>query len=265
MAGVVLLRDMMNTRFMIQSLTKRFTDCLEQCKANGDTVDLNGCRLGPDCARIMFSYYDTLDFCNTEDSYLDGVLKNNCEAARQKLEEYEPLDLSKATTLDTYLDLVGSLPKGAKYNPAVNLGSSTSKATLILLIMTRPDIEFDIRSCAADIFEFVRDLWISSSEHHDVYQELIAPNITTRVCDENGKYGNPDYGFMNEHDFIRMRKVLPIEFGNTQIIKLDANQQVSEEWRAVVEKCLNVFDTATKTKRVAGKTVKDFLTFREDD
>ena len=131
--------------------------------------------------------------------------------------------------------------------------------------MTRPDIVFDITSCAADIFEFVRDLWISSSEHHDVYQELIAPNITTRVCDENGKYGNPDYGFMNEHDFIRMRKVLPIEFGNTQIIKLDANQQVSEEWRAVVEKCLNVFDTATKTKRVAGKTVKDFLTFREDD
>lgn len=264
MAGIVLLREMMQTRFMIQSLTGRFTDCLERCKANGDTVDLNGCRLGPDCANIMYRYYPTVDFCNSEDDYLDSVLKSNCEAARQTPEEYEELDLTGANDLDIFMTLVNSLPTGAKYNPKVSLSNVCNKAVLILLIMSRPDVEFDIRSCAADIFEFVRDLWVSSAEHHDEYWELIAPNITVRSVNENGLYGNQDYGFMKERDFIRARKVLPIEFGNSQIIKLDAGQRVSDEWYAVVEKCLNVFDTANQTKRIPGKTVKDFLTFRED-
>lgn len=264
MAGVVLLREMMGTRYMIQSLTLRFTNCLDKCKENGYTVDLNGSRLGPDCARIMFKYYADIDFCNSEDEYLDGILKDNCETARMQVEAYPTLDLTKACTVDHYLGLVETLPNGAKYKPIVNMGSIFSKSVLILLIMTRPDIEFDLESCSADIFDFVRDLWISSAEPHDAYYELIVPNITTCFRNEDGRFGCRDYGFMKEHDFIRMRKVLPVEFGNSQIIKLDEDSRVSDEWYAVVEKCLNVFDTATKSRRTPGKTLKDFLTFRED-
>jgi hypothetical protein len=263
--AVVLLRELMNTRYMIQSLTQRFENCLEQCKRNGDTVDLSGCRLGPECANKMRAYYATLDFCNTEDEYLDAMLKNNCEAARQILDSYEVLNLEKVNSLDTFFDLVKTIPQNAKLEPKISFTNVRSKVTLIMLIMARPDIEFDIRKCAADIFDFVREFWISSSEHHEQYSELVAPDITTRAVNEKGLYGDMSYGFTDEYKFIRQRKVLPIEFGNSQIIVLDKNQQVSEEWRGTVEKCLNMFKTSKKQNRIPGKTVKDFLTFREDD
>jgi hypothetical protein len=108
-------------------------------------------------------------------------------------------------------------------------------------------------------------LWLSSAEHHDEYWELIAPNTTLRTANENGLYGDRSYGFMKEYDFIRSRMVLPLEFGNSQIIKLDEGQAVSDEWISVVEKCVGFFDTAKQSRRIPGKTVKDFLTFREDD
>lgn len=263
--GVVLLRELMGTRYMIQSLTQRFTNCLEKCRQEGNAVDLNGCRFGPDCASIMYRYYPILDFCNSEDEYLDSILKGNCEAARQQPVDYEEIDLTRANDLNVFMSLVGTIPNGARLCPKVSLSSICSKATLVMLIMARPDVEFDIRSCAADIFEFVRDLWLTSAEHHDEYWELITPNTTVRAVNGDGLYGDRSYGFMKERDFIRARTVLPIDFGNSQIIKLDEGQRVSDEWIGVVEKCVNVFDTAKTSRRIPGKTVKDFLTFREDD
>ena len=254
----------MGTRYIIQSLTKRFTECLEMCKVNGYTVDLNGCRLSPDCASIMYGYYESVDFCNSENEDLDKILKSNCEAARQVLEEYPTLDITGVKDLDKVIELAQTLPNGAKYKPMLKLSDIKSKASLVLLIMMRPDIEFDIRECAADVFSFVREIWISSATAHDTYQELIAPNITTREKTSNGTFGSNSYGFFKEYHFIRCRQVLPIEFGNSQIIKLGDKEGPDEEWLGVINKCIDILEVPKETKRIAGKTVKDFLTFRED-
>ncbi len=264
MKQVVPLSSVMGTRYIINSLTQRFTNCMIDAEKNGYTVDVAGCRFGPDCVAIMFRYYKTVDFCNSEDEYLDSVLKNNCATARQQLETYPTLDLRNATEIGIFLNLANELSRGSKVCPQVNLADIRSKAVLVMLIMARPDIEWDIRSCAVDIFGFVRDLWISNAEHHGMYQELIAPDITVRTENENGLYGDRSYGFFKEREFIRSRQVLPIEFGNSQIIVLDENTRVPDEWIDVVEKCVNVFNAAKQVKRVPGKTVKDFLTFRED-
>lgn len=265
MGQVVKLSDLMGTRFIINSLTQRFTNCMKSAEENGYTVDMCGCRFGPDCTSIMYNYYKTVDFCNSEDEYLDSVIKNNCTTARQQLEEYPKLDLKSVGSIKTFFDLVDSLDKDAKICPEVDLTSVQSKAILVMLIMARPDIEWDIRSCAADIFSFVRDLWISNAGHHTKYWELIAPNITMREEQESGLYGDRNYGFFKEREFIRLRQVLPVEFGTTNIIVLDEKTVVGDEWLDVVDKCINMFSIAEQSKRLPGKTVKDFLTFREDE
>jgi hypothetical protein len=263
MAETIMLKVRMGTRFMINSLNLRLTRILEECKENGNTLDLNGCRFGPTCATLLSRYYSTVDLCNSESVYLDGILKNNCLAARATYDEYESLDLRNASELNTYLRLAEELPAGACYKPDMALSDPWSRATLILLIMTRPDIEFDIRSCGADVFEFVRDAWLSSAEHHEMYYERVGVDITVRQVTSDGLYGDEYSGFKNERDFIHERKVLPYEFGNSQIIKLSKDDRVSDEWLPVVQKCLDLFQHTAEAQRVPGKTVKDFLTFRE--
>ena len=126
------------------------------------------------------------------------------------------------------------------------------------------DWEFDISRCATDIFDFVRESWLSSAKSHDSYYELNAPHVQLVKRNKDGKFGDDSYGYMSEDIFIRRRIVVPAEFGNSQIIVLDENIEVDEEWMPVVEKCMNTVDMLTASEnRVPGKTLKNYLTFRE--
>ena len=260
--ATIKLMDELGTRYIINSLSGALSTVLQSASVNGDTVDLYGCRLGPDAALTIKGYYKTVDFVNTEDPYLDGVLKNNCVRSREEPEEYEVLDLQNVRSIEVYLNLAKELPTGARLKPVVSLSKLIDKVTLILLIMTRPDIEFDIRSCASDIYDYVRDAWLSSASHHDKYYELIPPDTVLRLPDENGYFGCIGYGFQRETSFIRNRQVLPWEFGNTPIIEIGRGS-VSEEWRPVVEKCLDSFESSY-AERKSGKVLRNLLTFREE-
>lgn len=264
MTNTVLLKDLMNTCYMINALNGRFTNVLNKCIDDNVTVDLAHCRFGPSCALILKEYYGKVDFCNSEDNNLDKLLKDNNLTAKTIIEDYPILSIKGIEDISTYIDMVNDLPMNSKYTIELGLTSAVDKATLVLLMMTRPDIEYDLRSCSMDVFDFVRDMWVSSAEHHNSYYELIAPNVVRRNPNAQGKFGDDTYGWYQEDYFIRNRKVLPVEFGNTQIIKLDSSSTVSDEWFPVVEKCLNLFETIMKkNERVPGKTLRNFLTFRE--
>lgn len=260
MGNTVLLKDLMNTRFIINSLSGRFLSVLKRAHNEGLELDLRECRFGPECASIMRSWYDKVDFKNTEDENADYILKANMEAARYEYEQYELLDIKKGITLGEVMELIKTLPTGAKYNVKINLTDIVCKAAIAMIIMARPDITYDIRGCASDIFDFVRDSWIASAEHHESYYELIAPHIVRRDCN-NEFYGSDDSGWIRESSFIRSRRVLPVEFGNSQIIKLGSG--TLEEWKGVAERCLEVFESRVKKQRIKGKTVKNFLKVRE--
>lgn len=262
--AVVKLSELMGTRYIINTLRLQFSNAIETAIANGSTVDLSGCRFGPDCASDLRKYYDKVDFINTEDSMLNAMLQNNCSASRQVLPDYTELDLTKVDGLNTYLTLVNTIPENAQIVPKLALSDIKARATLILLIMSRPDVDFDINHCATDIFDFVRDMWIIKAQHHESYYELVAPNICVRNQNAEGLYGHDSYGFMPERSFVTMKQVLPTEFGNAQIIKLDASQKVSDEWYGVVDKAISCLEKEKEKVRMHGKTVKDFLTFKED-
>ena len=136
--------------------------------------------------------------------------------------------------------MIRNLPTG-KYTPIISSTDIGQRAGLIMLIMGRPDIEFDIRKYSMDIFAFVRDGWVSSAESHDSYYELITPDVVRRDRTPDNKFGAIYYGFMTEAEFCSKRTVLPIEFGNSQIINL-SNPGVSDEWTPTVNKCISVFE-----------------------
>lgn len=260
--AVIKLAEALGTRYVINALTGAQVAFLNSQIGTGNVIDLAGCKMGPDSVAALRQYYATIDFQNSEDEYLDFILKSNCARDREPVNEYEHLDLVNVRSLDRFMDLVNSLPQGAQYTADVNLAQTLDKVTLILLIMARPDITFDIRSCASDVYDYVRDVWLTTAESHDKYYELIPPDTVLRERREDGTFGCGWYGYQREQMFVRNRIVLPWEFGNTPIIKLDASQQVSKEWRPVVEKCLDAFNQPYAARK-PGKVLRNLLTFRE--
>lgn len=259
----VKLYEEMGTRYMINCLTGRFASVIERFEP-GTEFDLAECRFGPHCANKLRTYYNKYKFINTEDARLNRLLQNNTEAAQQVITPYEVLSFDKCNTIDCYLDLAKSLPQGSKYEVQLDFSNICNIATIVLLIMTRPDIEFDVRGCAGSIFDFVRDMWVSSAEHHESYYELRLPDVITTKC-VDGKYGNEFVGYLDEYTYIHNKPVLPTEFGNSQIVKLDKGVGVSQEWKPTVEKCIGVFEKkAAQSKRKPGRTLINYLQFREE-
>lgn len=268
MNNVILLKEAMGTKYIINSLSGLFNTICNKCEQESDTLDLADCKFGPECAHILTNYYGKVNIINSKDSDLDYILKNNAEVVGQVTSEYEkfPMPIDSDITIDWILSQMQSLPRNAKYTVRIALYSIKQKAAIVLLIMARPDIEFDIRQCASEIFDFVRETWIASAESHNKYYELIVPNTISReyiMVNDARMFGAIDYGYKPEKEFIGDRKVLPFEFGNSQLTGFEGNKP-SEEWLPVLKKCLKVFETEGSIKRVAGCTTKNFLNFRGD-
>lgn len=261
--GIIYLRDVMETRYIINALAMRFRRCMDDAIANGNTVDLAGCRFGPDCANMLNEYYDKVPMQNSEEPECDAIIKNNIEYKTGAIEEYEPLVIDHVDGADVFLDLYNNLPQGGQYKVECSLIDIKCRATLVLLIMTRSDLELDIRQCASDVYDFVRNTWLGVAEHHDKYYELLAPNTVIREMTEDGYFGDRSYGYQKEQTFIRNRIVLPFEFGNTQLVNLGQSEQMQNEWQYTAEMCLKVLQPVTNERR-SGKVLRNLLTFRED-
>ena len=137
-----------------------------------------------------------------------------------------------------FIELTKTLPTG-KYKPVLNHSNLRDRATMVLLILARPDCEFDIREYASDIFDFVRDVWVTNAGHHEKYYELHAPDVAVVTVDDNNYYADEFYTPHKEESYINNKQVLPFEFGNSQIVKLDGSG-VPDEWKPVIEKCLKI-------------------------
>lgn len=258
----VKLYEAMGTKYIINVLDGRLEGVLNKCVEEGKSLDLADCKFGPRSVSILSGYYGKIHMTNSTDTKLNKLLNYNYQAVTEELEEYEILDISNTKDISVFQDLINNLPTG-KYKPILNHSNLRDRATIVLLILARPDCEFDIRDYASDIFDFVRDVWVTNAKHHKTYYELHAPNISVVTVDNNNFYADEFYNPNKEESYIRNKVVLPFEFGNSQIVKLDGSG-VPEEWRSVVEKCLKVFETPVKPKRKKGKVAKNFLTFREE-
>ena len=256
------LYEAMGTKYIINVLDGRLEGVLNKCVAEGKVLDLADCKFGPRSVGVLNRYYGKIHMVNSTDKKLDELLSYNYQTVTEELEEYEILDITNTKDPSVFIELTKTLPTG-KYKPVLNHSNLRDRATMVLLILARPDCEFDIREYASDIFDFVRDVWVTNAGHHEKYYELHAPDVAVVTVDDNNYYADEFYTPHKEESYINNKQVLPFEFGNSQIVKLDGSG-VPDEWKPVVEKCLKIFETPVKPKRKKGKVIKNYLTFREE-
>lgn len=149
---MVLLREVIGTRYIINKINKRLRLTLDTLVEQ--EVDLNGCRFGPDCVSILEKYYDKIIFRNTEDPALDKLLQDNRHHILNPDEEWPTLDFAQVVKKETWYEDIPKVPKG-KYLIKIDTGDVVQECLLILMIMARPDIEYDLSNCMADIMGMV--------------------------------------------------------------------------------------------------------------
>lgn len=264
------LKDIMETKYIINALYKRFTDVMEYAVENKVVIDLADCKFGPICAGKLRSYYDKVDFINSTDKVLDNILKHNMESVRLKDDEGEYIEFlfnknDEDVILDEVIVLINQLPRNLKFKVNISLVNIKQRAALILLILARPDLEFDIRQCSDDIYRLVRDTWLNNPyrANHNSYLELRGKDTVQVDKQEDGKF-HIDNEKYDELRLVENRLVIPVEFGSSQIVKLDGSG-VPDEWSNTVETLLDLLEREEdKKKRLPGKILKNYLKTREE-
>lgn len=260
--STVLLHELMGTKYIIYHLNGVLQETLNKCVINHDTVDLAYCRFAPLCAQMLTQYYDKLDIINTEKPDWNAILENNINATRNKPNDLNPLDIDKNMSLQDALVWIQNIPAG-EYTPTCSLTNIRQRAILILLIMARPDITFDLRNYISDIYDFVHDAWANNAKPHDSYWLIQPPDL--EAISRNGDVYVDTVGHTYTLDVLmRAFKILPTDFGNTQIINFKT--PVDSEWTDVINKCCHLLasvDTSGKKKK-RGKTVMNYVTLRRE-
>lgn len=203
---MVLLSEAIGTKYIINKINKRLKNTLNTLI--GEEVDLAGCRFGPECADIIRDYYDKIAFRNTESKELDEALIYNRNLILNPEEEWETLDFDKAVSKDNWDKDILAIPTG-KYLIKVDRTDIIQECLLILMIMARPDISYDLSDCMADIMQIVSSrVNINDFEEDDIYI------VKT-----------PYLYLAKKSDITRQTScVIPACFGRDQLIGLDGSR-----------------------------------------
>lgn len=203
---MVLLSEVIGTRYIINKINKRLRITLDSLI--GQEVDLAGCRFGPECADILSGYYQKIVFRNSEDKDLDELLKYNRNLLLEPEEEWEVLDFDATVKKDTWFEDIPKIPTG-KYLIKINTDDIVQECLLILTIMARPDIEYDLSNCMADITDIIsKRVNIADFEDDEVY-------VTK----------SPYIRLVNKSEIDRFSfGVIPACFGRDKMIGLDGSK-----------------------------------------
>lgn len=265
-ANVINLVSECGTKYMIPAISNRIINVMQTAYDTNAIIDLAGAKFNPAVIDSIESnwLFSKLTFINSTDPEADAILKNNLEVRTRVYDEYPELQLSSFESIDSVIDFIQEHRQttGEQYKLTAQQFCNYEYAVASLLIMALPNIEFDIRKCVMQIFDFVREQWCISGKHHESYLEVIQPNIRT-VNQENGLYDG-----LSEDWFINRRIVLPRDFGTKELISFTGNVGVDEEWSSVAEKIYNTFDDATKTEEdneeIRSVPLMNYLTLRKE-
>lgn len=252
--------NLMQTRYIINAKLPQFRAILEEAYKNGDELDFDDCRLGPYCASALKSYYGKVAMCNTEDPALDALLKRNAQTSTLQEEVYPTLQIPASPTIEDVRSMIATLPKGDRYMLNPVLGNNKQIAFCTLLIMSRPDIDWDISKCSVFIYEFVVDEWRKREEPHNLYIEFINSTVITLQKDGKGRIGSVSSGYLPVETYGVEHYILPADFGTEMLVNIDTSGKPHGEWADVVMKCLKVIVGEKKSV----KHLADFLQFREE-
>ena len=258
--SVIYVRDILETKYITNAMARKFDAALTNLYKPGDVVDLAGCKFGPEAAVIISQKYPYVDFRNSEDEELDKILKNNTRIKRSvAVEPYEKVDFTKIKNYQDLLELSKTIPQGAKIEPVVSGDVPKPLAALILLMLTRTDIEYDIYYVGSFIGEYICDEWRFIAEDHDTYIEFTQPGFRILEVDEYGCIGPIGKKKVPKDIYINQHLVLPGNFGSYDITaNTTESGKYSGEYSGIISKCIKELTA----KQAVKKTLLSMLQYR---
>lgn len=244
---MVLLSEVIGTKYIINKINKRLRLTLDSLVDKDDDVDLAGCKFGPECAVILSKYYDRINFRNTEDKELDDMLQYNRNLILHPEEEWQELDFDKVVRKETWFEDIPKIPTG-KYLIKINTADIVQECLLILMIMARPDIEYDLSNCMADIMGFVSKRIDLDDFKDDKFYITKSP-----------------YVILVDRDSIDRNSISPVPecFGRDKMISFDGTEATLPHGFSYLITCIDEIVTKyTEVKKEEEVDIRKFLQVR---
>jgi len=173
----VLLKEAIGTAYIIDTISKLLRSTLDDLAKSTEEVDLSGTRFGPHCASILEEYYGKITFGNTEDPELNELLKYNNNVIKDPPEEWNPLYIENICTED-YLTKIKEIPAG-KYKVELRREDRLHSVIVVLILLSRPDIDLDLTECSSLISELMNEhINIQDFDDEDQCYVFDPPNVT---------------------------------------------------------------------------------------
>lgn len=236
---MVKLRDKMGTCYFTVDHVGKLNQVLAGLE--GQEVDLAFCRFTPGAERILARYYSKIDFHNTEHKELEELLQRNTEAARMPAPKEVELkvDLSNGTKL---IDNIRSLDVNTIYH-VTSLGDPKLMAFVILVMLKRPKIQFDLGGQLGLLVQEVRRYWEPAATLWDKYWELSGEAMIVRNFPDEYVTILGD-GIIKKEAYVARYKVFPYVFGT------DAEAAKLPEFETLYNTMVDRLMKVTKVRRI---------------
>lgn len=210
---MVSLREKMGTQYFTVDHVGKLELILRELEKQ--EVDLAFCRFTPGAERVLAKFYSKITFRNTEHKELDELLKRNNKAANTPAPKEVELvvDLSDGTKL---IENIAALDINNIYHVR-SLADSKLMAFVILVMMKRPKIQFDLGNQLGLLVREVRRFWEPAATLWDKYWELSGEAMLVRDTPDEFVSILGD-GIMKKEIYVSRYKVLPYVFSTDATI-----------------------------------------------
>lgn len=248
MGEIKKLNELLGTKYIYGPIIGKLEDVLEQAVANNYTLDLYQCRfLSPHAVNKLNQYYGSVDMINTESKELNKVLEHNCKAARiqRDLKAVERLKF-KQVPKSEFKNLINNFDSSKRYYiDKEDFDDAYTKMFAALIMLLKPETEIDAGPFLSDIFNIIRQTWLTSRGYHKAYWEVVNGSALIQRNVDCGRVFVPMEGKINESDFVISHCVLPIEFS---IQSLRHTSEFESTLISLIERLTTVKESKHKMK-----------------
>lgn len=238
----VVLYEVLGTKYITPYVDKFLCDFLTKCKAQFEStgtkvrVDLRNCKFNPQCNGRIIKFTDYIDFCDSYNSIIDGMLIHNSNvSASNKLINDGMLEVENIPIefeANEMLSYIQNLNRSKLYrlkSPNEMNGKTPDIAILISICIAciYPDVSIDITEQCSRYFKMFRRFWgYTGCVHRTAYNLLWNGNILKVNAVETDKDNNyifyvPGVGKITEEVLTQNYIVMPYEFGTSKNIGSD--------------------------------------------
>lgn len=169
---MVSLVEIMNTKYVCNALSHRLDEVLQELP-DGEVVDVGRVKFGPGAFVIVTNHMKRLDFVNSGDKKLNGILQTRQKDLRDIKEPN--LDIPQITSYEDIVQYVKNLPEGLPYYKW-DISTSRDVSNLVIAcVIARPDLLFDISNRYIETFKALQVLGCPKSKNL-VYVETVDRN-----------------------------------------------------------------------------------------